>query len=71
MLVLTPRKIRLPACTFLGCVVTRHRSSSCRGLCVPIHGVGACGRLAPHVMVGRTRAAIAAERACAADRSPA
>lgn len=32
--------------------------SICRGLCEPIEGVGTCGRLAPHAMIGRTQRAI-------------
>jgi hypothetical protein len=37
--------------------------SICRGLCEPIKGVGTCGRLAPHAMVGRTQRAIQNYRA--------
>ena len=33
---------------------------ACRGLCTPSpEGDGLCGRLAPHVLIGRTQAAIA------------
>ncbi len=32
--------------------------SICRGLCEPIEGIGTCGRLAPHAMMGRTQKAI-------------
>jgi hypothetical protein len=32
-------------------------------LCTPIAGKGDCGRPAPHAMVGRTQAAIAAFKA--------
>jgi hypothetical protein len=32
--------------------------SICRGLCEPIEGLGICGRLAPHAMIGRTQKAI-------------
>jgi hypothetical protein len=32
--------------------------SICRGLCEPIEGIGACGRLAPHALIGRTQRAI-------------
>jgi hypothetical protein len=39
-------------CTVSGVV------SICRGLCEPIRGVGPCGRLAPHSMMGRTQRAI-------------
>ena len=36
--------------------------SICRGLCEPIGGVGTCGRLAPHAMIGRTQRAIQSYR---------
>jgi len=32
--------------------------SICRGLCEPIDGIGTCGRLAPHSMMGKTQRAI-------------
>jgi len=46
--------------TILCCPLNGHQVSWCRGLCEPIEGQGVCGRQAPHAMVGRTQAAIAA-----------
>lgn len=43
----------------LGCPMDRHRATWCRGLCTPRHGIGPCGRLAPHALRGRTQRAIA------------
>jgi hypothetical protein len=63
MLVLKRSEKKLPKYTYLGCVITRHRAASCRRICVPIDGIGACGRLAPHAMVSRIQAAIAAQQA--------
>ena len=60
MLQLRKRINRIPAFTFHGCVVTKHRSKSCRALCRPINGIGACGRIAPHSMLSRIQASIAA-----------
>jgi hypothetical protein len=60
MLQLRKRINRIPAFTFHGCVVTKHRSKSCRGLCRPINGIGACGRIAPHSMLSRIQMSIAA-----------
>jgi hypothetical protein len=37
-----------------------HRVTWCRFLCEPVGNKGACGRLAPHSIVGKTQAAIAA-----------
>ena len=62
MLQLKKRMNRIPAFTFHGCVVTKHRSKSCRAMCIPINGIGACGRIAPHAMVGRIQAAIGAHK---------
>lgn len=50
---------RLPAYRSLRCPYNGRQVSFCRGLCAPIAGVGACGRLAPHAMLGRTQLAIA------------
>ena len=58
MIVLKRSERKLPKYTYLGCSVTRHREASCRGLCVPIDGIGACGRLAPHSMTSRIQQAI-------------
>ncbi len=56
----------LPVRTTLTCPHNGHQVSFCRGLCTPIAGYGTCGRMAPHAMVGRTQAAIAAQRAAGA-----
>lgn len=60
MLRLKKRVNRIPAFTFHGCVVTKHRSKSCRAMCIPINGIGACGRIAPHAMTSRIQRSIAA-----------
>jgi hypothetical protein len=57
------RRGRLPEYRTLSCPFNGHQVGWCRGLCLPIHGRGTCGRPAPHAMVGRTQAAIAASRA--------
>jgi hypothetical protein len=46
-----------------GCPRTKNRSSWCHSRCVPREGVGDCGRLAPHAMLGRTQLAILAVQA--------
>lgn len=64
MPLLKPRKARprvLPrAQSVLRCPVNGHQISWCRGLCTPIAGIGLCGRPAPHLLVGKTQAAILA-----------
>lgn len=62
MIQVKKRVNRIPAFVFHGCVVTRHRSKSCRAFCIPINGVGACGRIAPHAMKSRIQLAIAAHK---------
>jgi len=55
----------IPSCPYNG-----HQVGACRQLCEPTDGVGACGRPAPHGLVGRTQLAIArfnAGRAIAAE----
>jgi hypothetical protein len=42
----------------VGCPLTRNRSAWCYRLCAPEHGLGACGRVAPHALRGRTDLAI-------------
>ena len=68
MPLLRPRKPagargRFRAFTVILCPLNGHQVSWCRGLCTPVDGLGVCGRLAPHAMVGRTQAAIAAFKA--------
>ncbi len=58
-------KRRVPEYCTLGCVAYErgHQITWCRLICTPIGNMGACGRLAPHSMIGRTQAAIAAYKA--------
>ena len=60
-----PKGRALPEYRTLGCAVYErgHRVTWCRLLCTPIGNKGACGRLAPHSLVGKTQAAIAAYKA--------
>jgi hypothetical protein len=44
----------------LPCPRYGHRITWCRQMCTPTGNLGDCGRLAPHAMVGKTQAAIAA-----------
>ncbi len=50
----------LPEYRTLACPRYGHRVTWCRQICTPTGAMGDCGRLAPHAMVGRTQAAIAA-----------
>jgi len=58
-----PRKRKLPAYRVLGCVMTHSRTQWCYGICKPRNGLGACGRLSPHLLRGRTQKAIAKHNA--------
>ena len=51
-------RTRVPDYTFLGCPLTKSRTAWCHRVCVPVQGIGACGRIAPHALTGRTQAAI-------------
>jgi hypothetical protein len=52
---------RLRRHTVVRCPLNGHQVGVCRGLCTPSpEGEGLCGRLAPHALIGRTQAAIAA-----------
>jgi len=43
----------------LRCPLNGHQVGLCRGLCTPsVEGLGLCGRIAAHHLVGRTQAAI-------------
>lgn len=42
----------------IGCPLTNNRSSWCNAFCVPEGVIGACGRIAPHAVKGRTQRAI-------------
>jgi len=50
----------LPEYLTISCPSYGHRITWCRQMCTPTGGKGDCGRLAPHAMVGKTQAAIAA-----------
>lgn len=50
----------LPEYRTLDCPKYGHRNTWCRLMCTPIGTKGECGRLAPHAMVSKTQAAIAA-----------
>lgn len=52
------RARRLKPFTVLRCPMNGHQVSWCRGLCQPVNGIGACGRLAAHAMLDRTQRAI-------------
>lgn len=49
---------RVPEYTCLGCPLTKSHSLWCHRLCVPKAGLGTCGRVAPHAVMGRTAEAI-------------
>jgi hypothetical protein len=50
---------KVRAYTVLRCPLNGHQVGLCRGLCTPsTEGLGLCGRIAAHGLVGRTQAAI-------------
>ncbi len=51
-------RTRTPAYTCLGCPLTKSRTQWCFRICVPVEGIGPCGRIAPHSLLGRTQEAI-------------
>ena len=53
---------KVPDYRHLGCPLTKSHSLWCFHLCVPKNGIGKCGRLAPHGIVGRTKEAILRHR---------
>lgn len=53
---------RVPEYTCLGCPLTKSRTLWCHGICVPVDGIGVCGRIAPHALTGRTQEAIRRHR---------
>ncbi len=55
-------RTRVPDYTFLGCPLTKSRTAWCHRVCTPVQGRGACGRVAPHALVGRTQEAILRHR---------
>jgi hypothetical protein len=56
-------KARFRAFTVICCPLNGHQVGWCHRLCTPLDGHGLCGRLAPHAMISRTQAAIAAAKA--------
>lgn len=56
------KRTRVPDYTFLGCPLTKSRTAWCHGVCAPVRGIGPCGRVAPHALVGRTQEAILRHR---------
>lgn len=52
------REHSIPPYTVLGCPLTKNRVLWCHRLCAPKNGIGACGRVAPHAVQGRTAEAI-------------
>ncbi len=55
-----PSGQRLREYLTLACPRYGHRITWCRQICTPNGDQGDCGRLAPHAMIGKTQAAIAA-----------
>lgn len=53
---------KVPEYRHLGCPHTKNHSLWCFHLCVPKNGIGECGRLAPHGVLGKTREAILRHR---------
>jgi hypothetical protein len=51
-------KTRMPEYTHLGCPLTKSHSLWCHALCAPKDGIGMCGRVAPHALMGSTGEAI-------------
>ena len=47
-----------------GCPKTKNRSPWCHAWCTPQRGVGACGRIAPHALMGITQQAILSHKMC-------
>jgi hypothetical protein len=46
-----------------GCPLTKNRSNWCYKMCAPKDGIGYCGRVAAHGILGRTQSAILAHKA--------
>jgi hypothetical protein len=51
-----------------GCPLTKSRTNWCYRMCMPVNGLGACGRIAPHTLRGRTDLAIEKQLANARTR---
>ncbi len=66
MSLLHPRPtVKLRATLTIGCTMARGKPGWCRGLCQPVDGIGACGRVAPHALVSRFQQAILDSNGCA------
>jgi len=52
----------IPEYTSLGCPLTKSHTCWCHAVCVPVGGIGFCGRVAPHSLLGRTQEAILRHR---------
>ncbi len=63
-------RTRVPDYTFLGCPLTKSRTAWCHHLCTPTRGIGACGRIAPHALTGRTQEAILRHQCRRAEAAP-
>lgn len=57
------RSGKLPEYRTIGCTRTKNQSKWCNRMCVPIDGMGECGRFAPHAMKSNLQKAIAAHKA--------
>jgi hypothetical protein len=51
-----PRPV--PEYTSRGCPLTKSHTAWCHRVCTPVGGLGFCGRVAPHALLGRTQEAI-------------
>ena len=53
-----------------GCPQTKNRTPWCFGFCIPEDGLGDCGRIAPHSLIGRTDGAILRYKARMSAKDP-
>ena len=63
-------KKRIPEYTVLGCPRTKSHSLWCHAFCTPKDGIGECGRIAPHALIGSTGEAILKFKIEKANREP-
>ena len=52
----------VPEYTSRGCPLTKSHTARCHRVCTPVGGIGFCGRIAPHALLGRTQQAILSHR---------
>jgi hypothetical protein len=52
-----------------GCPRTKNRTPWCFAMCTPVEGLGECGRIAPHSLMGRTELAILKHKARQAEQA--